>query len=72
MAKKRIRVLSVRMTTTDAKYLRRLARVVGCSPSELVRELVHAECRRRGMFEPELPPTDATSPAVAADQNGTH
>lgn len=52
MAKKRIRILSVRMTTTDDLLVRRLARLAGCSPSELIRELVHTSARAMHLLEP--------------------
>jgi hypothetical protein len=62
MAKrKRIRRLNVRVTTTDEDLIRKLCRAIGCTPSVLTRDLIHAEARRRGII-----PTPLTAAELAA------
>ena len=51
MARKRIRYLSVRLTTADDLALHRLARAAGCSESELVRSLILTAARELGLVD---------------------
>jgi hypothetical protein len=66
MAKKRIKRLCVRLTTSDEQTLRKLARLAGCSESVLVRDLITQAARAMGLFSPELPPIDAINGAIKA------
>ena len=60
--KKRIRILSVRLTTTDELLLRRLSRLAGVKPSELVRELIHESARAMHLVD-TMPPSVPSSPS---------
>lgn len=52
--RKRIRRFNARLTTFDHELSRKLCRLIGCTTSDLVRDLLHAEARRRGLFGEEI------------------
>lgn len=64
MAKKRIKRLCVRLTTSDEKTLRQLARLAECSESVLVRDLISQAARAMGLLAPELESTNGAIKAI--------
>lgn len=63
--RKKLYVLSVRLTRPEQALLRTLARRAGCSESVLVRELVHREARVAGLLSPLGMPADLPSREAA-------